>query len=105
MANERLRAALEQAGLIPDQLASLADVDVKTVNRWLAGQTMPHARHRARVAQALGAPEHELWPRAAQDEVGDLRREIIGAWRDTPPGDAVSPPIDSRSSIYIPLHP
>ena len=75
--NERLRQAINQAGLEPEQLADLVEVDVKTVQRWLSGRT-PYARLRARVAGALGREEHELWPDAAVQPIGedDSRREI-----------------------------
>lgn len=61
--NEKLRQALKDAGLEDEQLADLIQVDVKTVRRWLAGST-PYPRHRTRVARALGAAEHQLWPDA-----------------------------------------
>ena len=81
MANERLRAAIHQAGLDPDELAARLQVDVKTVQRWIAGQTVPYTRHRARVAQALGRSEHELWPEvAAEPDQEDPRREVLGFW-------------------------
>lgn len=80
MANDRLRAAITQAGLDVDELARRADVDTKTVRRWLSGRT-PYGRHRARVAQILGRTEHELWPEVAiPAEPPDARREILGAY-------------------------
>lgn len=81
MANQRLLAALRQAGLDQDQLAELVKVDVKSVGRWLAGTTTPYARHRAKVAKALGVSERELWPQTAIEiPAEDPRREIQGAW-------------------------
>jgi transcriptional regulator with XRE-family HTH domain len=59
--NENLRAALQQTGLAPDDLAQIAGVDVRTVRRWLSGGT-PYARQRAKVARALDTTEHDLWP-------------------------------------------
>ncbi|MGH2916505.1 MAG: helix-turn-helix domain-containing protein [Solirubrobacteraceae bacterium] len=80
MANERLRAAIAQAGIDNDQLATQLDVDSKTVERWLAGRT-PYARHRTRVARILGCDEDQLWPEAASPAVrDDARREIAGVW-------------------------
>ncbi len=66
MGNEQLRQALRNAGLEVDDVAVKAEVDVKTVRRWVAGRT-PRARYRRRVADALGVPERVLWP----DEVPD----------------------------------
>jgi hypothetical protein len=79
VANERLRRAITQAGLDTDQLALLADVDVRTVYRWVAGR-IPYARHRAKVTEILGREEHELWPEVGQPSGQDIRAEILGAW-------------------------
>jgi lambda repressor-like predicted transcriptional regulator len=59
--NENLRAALEQAGLSPDDLAQIVAVDVRTVRRWLSGGT-PYPRQRGKVARALDTTEQHLWP-------------------------------------------
>lgn len=81
MGNERLRAAIAQAGLDADQLATLVEVDVKSVQRWIAGAAVPYTRHRTRVAKALRRPEQELWPEVATRLSGeDAREEIIGAF-------------------------
>jgi hypothetical protein len=61
VANDTLRAALEHAGLAPDDLAEIVAVDVRTVRRWLSGGT-PYARQRGKVARALDTTEHHLWP-------------------------------------------
>ncbi len=50
MANENLKTALQHAGMQPDDLAELVDVDVKTVRRWLYG-ALPYPRHRTRIAK------------------------------------------------------
>lgn len=80
MANERLRAALRDAGIDSDRLAELIGVDVKTVGRWLTGPGGPTPRHRAAVARALGRSELELWPENRDRAADDLRREILGVW-------------------------
>jgi transcriptional regulator with XRE-family HTH domain len=59
--NEHLRAAITRSGLTLEEFADIAGVDVKTVQRWLAGRT-PYPRHRTRVAAALDTTEHALWP-------------------------------------------
>ena len=61
VANENLRAALGQAGLSPDDLARIVEVDARTVRRWLSGGT-PYPRQRAKAARALDSTEHDLWP-------------------------------------------
>jgi transcriptional regulator with XRE-family HTH domain len=79
--NERLRQAISQAGLEPEQLADRVEVDIKTLQRWLAGRT-PHPRLRARLARALGREERELWPELAIEAPEDSESggEIQGAW-------------------------
>jgi transcriptional regulator with XRE-family HTH domain len=64
VANDNLRAALQQAGLTADDLAEIVTVDVRTVRRWLSGRT-PYPRQRGKVARALDATEHNLWPETA----------------------------------------
>jgi transcriptional regulator with XRE-family HTH domain len=64
VANENLRAALQQAGLQPDELAQIVQVDIRTVRRWLSGRT-PYPRQRGKVARALDTTEHDLWPEIA----------------------------------------
>jgi transcriptional regulator with XRE-family HTH domain len=61
--NEHLRTAITRSGLTVEEFADIVGVDVKTVQRWLAGR-IPYPRHRTRVAGALGTTEHALWPDA-----------------------------------------
>lgn len=91
MSNEQLRQALRNAGLEVDDLALRAEVDVKTVRRWLSGRT-PRSRYRRRVADALGVPEQTLWPDApagpdqAEDTIGETIEALAAAeapdWRE-----------------------
>jgi phosphoglycolate phosphatase-like HAD superfamily hydrolase len=64
MANDKLRAALQHAGLGPDDLAQIIEVDIRTVRRWLSGRT-PYPRQRGKVTRALDTIEHDLWPEIA----------------------------------------
>jgi transcriptional regulator with XRE-family HTH domain len=64
VANDNLRAALQQAGLTPDDLAQIVEVDVRTVRRWLSGRT-PYPRQRGKVARALDTTQTDLWPEIA----------------------------------------
>jgi transcriptional regulator with XRE-family HTH domain len=59
--NEHLRTAITRSGLTLEEFADIVGVDVKTVQRWLAGR-VPYAGNRARVAGALDTAEHALWP-------------------------------------------
>ena len=80
MANERLRQALHRAGLDVEELAEKAEVDAKTVGRWLGGR-VPRPRSRAKVAQALGVEEIDLWPDiAAPSLTRDHGRELAGVY-------------------------
>ena len=67
MANERLRAALLQRGVTPNELAESVGVDPKTIERWIGGR-VPYRRHRYRVASRLGIDEAYLWPGALAAE-------------------------------------
>ena len=86
MSNERLRHALQSAGLQPDDLAERLDVDVKTIGRWLSGRT-PTSRHRARTVEILGQrieiTEHELWPDVAASPARDDTRELVAIYADS----------------------
>ena len=44
MENEHLRTAITRAGLTLEEFADIVQVDVKTVQRWLAGRTAPYPR-------------------------------------------------------------
>ncbi|APE32858.1 hypothetical protein BOX37_01475 [Nocardia mangyaensis] len=61
-ANERLRDAVFNARLTPNQLAEVVQVDPKTVQRWIGQGRIPYPVHQHSIAVALGVPEHELWP-------------------------------------------
>jgi hypothetical protein len=71
-----LRAQLDAAGL-----AAAVSVDVKTVNRWLAGR-LPHQRTRLAVADVLGETEADLWPHARPDLApgAEATAEVVGAF-------------------------
>src|SRR3954451_22750320 len=70
MANERLRRAIQRAGLRLDDVAAHVEIDVKTAERWITKGRLPHARNRVRTAQLLGLDELELWPEAADGRNG-----------------------------------
>lgn len=68
MANERLRAALLERGATLADLATAAEVDPKTVERWITQGRTPYRRHRYVVAAFLGVDEAYLWPGALSRE-------------------------------------
>jgi hypothetical protein len=70
MANERLRRAIQQAGLGLDDVADHVGVDVKTAERWITKGRLPHARNRAQAVCLLSVDELELWPEAGERRNG-----------------------------------
>ncbi|MFJ9368899.1 XRE family transcriptional regulator [Nocardia sp. NPDC101769] len=78
---QRLESAMLRAGIDSAALAAAVKVDVKTVNRWLAGR-VPHRRTRLEVAAALGETEESLWPSARPDiQAGaPATAEVLGAY-------------------------
>src|SRR6266496_6075555 len=63
MSNERLRKAMANARVSVEDVADAAEVNPKTVQRWLSGR-VPYARHRWAVAKLLQEDEAFLWPEA-----------------------------------------
>jgi hypothetical protein len=68
MVNDRLRTAMEAAGLTTDVVATQLDVDAKTVERWIATGRTPYPRHRVAFARLVGREAGELWPTARDTE-------------------------------------
>ena len=60
--NERLRVALREHGLTPQDLAHALNVDAKTIERWIGAGRTPYPRHRYAVAERLGVAAEDLWP-------------------------------------------
>ncbi|WP_305788366.1 helix-turn-helix domain-containing protein [Symbioplanes lichenis] len=77
MPNERLRTAMLERGLTTAELAEAANVDPKSVERWISGRT-PYRRHRYAVASRLGVDEVFLWPDAlSPDQVASASESEI----------------------------
>jgi hypothetical protein len=90
MANERLRMAMAKAHADVEVIANAAEVDPKTVQRWLSGR-VPHARHRWAVANLLHEDEGWLWPSARPDLApgAEATSEVVAAYAhraDVPTG-------------------
>lgn len=64
MVNERFRRAMHRSGHDLASLAAAAEVSTKSVERWIAGDSIPYPRTRYRVAAVLGEDEGYLWPEA-----------------------------------------
>lgn len=82
MANERLRSAMMRRRTSTSVLASVAEVDPKTVSRWLGGR-IPHPRHRIAVAKFLREDEDFLWPGAEHNRrrrTEEGTGEIVANW-------------------------
>src|SRR3954470_3239393 len=77
MANERLRRAIQQAGLRLEDVAEHVEIDVKTAERWITKGRLPHARNRARTAQLLRVDELELWPELTDERRGGSDSELV----------------------------
>lgn len=77
--NERLRSAIKKAQVTIDDLAGVAEVDPKTVQRWLNGR-VPHARHRWAVARHLHEDDSYLWPQSSQHASSTAADEVLNAY-------------------------
>lgn len=63
MPNDRLRAAIDAAGMTIEDVSARVQVDPKTVGRWVYSDVRrPHRTTRQRVAQLLRVEEGHLWP-------------------------------------------
>lgn len=81
MANERLRSAMDRRRATVAQLATTAEVDPKTVSRWLGGR-IPHPRHRWAIAKLLHEDQEFLWPgiERRSTEPAASTAEIVSAY-------------------------
>jgi predicted site-specific integrase-resolvase len=57
MPNDRLRDALMNANLTPDEVAPQLKVDPKTVERWITTGRAPYPKHRHKLAAILRKSE------------------------------------------------
>src|SRR4051794_11247209 len=67
MTNERLRAAITDAGLTLQEFGEKVGVDPKTVERWIGTNRIPHRTHRMAAARLLGKSDVFLWPATDSD--------------------------------------
>jgi transcriptional regulator with XRE-family HTH domain len=84
--NERLRTTMLRAGLSVAELADCAGVEIKTVERWISLERVPHRQHRWAAARRLGVDESYLWPEvlsrspARRDDAA--RSELVEVYPD-----------------------
>jgi transcriptional regulator with XRE-family HTH domain len=62
-----------RAGISIEELADCAEVDTKTVERWISGGRLPHRQHRWATARRLGVDETYLWPDVLRSSPGRRR--------------------------------
>ncbi|GJF07281.1 helix-turn-helix domain-containing protein [Pseudonocardia sp. D17] len=78
MANDRLRAAIDAAGLTIEQVSVGVEVDPKTVERWVYSDARrPHRTTRLRVAQLLRVEETHLWPADRRPSAAPAVAELV----------------------------
>lgn len=75
MTNERLRAAITNAGLNLQTFSERVGVDPKTVERWISTDRLPHRTHRMTAAGILGKNDGFLWPATASDRISQSATE------------------------------
>ncbi|MFE5867221.1 XRE family transcriptional regulator [Streptomyces roseifaciens] len=66
MPNERLRAVMASGGWTHATLAEAAEVDPKSVERWVNLGRTPRRRTALKAAESLGEDVHALWPALRQ---------------------------------------
>jgi transcriptional regulator with XRE-family HTH domain len=77
--NERLRRAMMSAGHDVDSLASAVGASLKSVRRWLSGDSVPYPKTRYRVAAVVGEDESYLWPDVA-DRAALAGAELVATY-------------------------
>ena len=60
--NHALAARTREKGFSEGRLATAAGVDIKTVGRWVRGESLPQAVNARAAADALGCDPQALWP-------------------------------------------
>ncbi|MBT8165016.1 MAG: helix-turn-helix domain-containing protein [Acidimicrobiia bacterium] len=83
--NERLREAMDRAGVSTDRLAEAVGVDPKSVWRWTSQGVVPRRiGYKARIADILGVDESDIWPTppsaARVGEDREVTEEVATAW-------------------------
>ncbi|WP_037912139.1 helix-turn-helix transcriptional regulator [Actinacidiphila yeochonensis] len=94
MANERLRATMAAAGWTYAGLAAVAEVDPKSVERWVNLGRTPRRETALRAAEALGEDMFALWPSLRQARAARAVSPELVALYERRAGVALSAYID-----------
>ena len=88
--NERLRRAVFEARMTPEQLARKLDVDPKTVRAWITKGRRPYPVHQFAAAVEIGVPEKELWPDPIRTSGGRVVDERSLGYTAPPPDSDIA---------------
>lgn len=87
--NDKLRYYMDRKGLDAQALAELIEVDAKTVERWLTGESRPYRDNARRAAEALDCDRSDIWPDLfpimAPPSAGTVAVSVYGSRADVPP--------------------
>jgi hypothetical protein len=78
--NERLRQALNKAGVDIDDLARATGASHDTARRWIKPGRTPQRRYRIPVVRLLKCDEADLWPELASPGLDTATAEIVNAY-------------------------
>jgi hypothetical protein len=78
--NERLRQALNKAGVDIDDLARATGASHDTARRWIKPGRTPQRRYRVPVVRLLKCDEADLWPELASPGLEIATAEIVNAY-------------------------
>lgn len=112
--NVRLRAALLDANLTHEALASSMGIDAKSVERWVNTGRTPYPRHAHAAAKILGVDAFYLWP-ALEDRTAAKaapRDEVVACyvsrgavpmtlWRDVLAGASAAIDISVACGLFL----
>jgi hypothetical protein len=89
LVNERLRRALNEAGLDIDDLARATGASNETARRWITPGRTPQRRYRVVVARLVKRDEADLWPEVATPAPDTATSEVVNVYpgRDRVPAD------------------
>jgi hypothetical protein len=87
--NERLRQALNEAGVDIDNVARATGASHRTVERWISPGRTPQRRYRIVVARLVKRDEADLWPELEAATADTSTSEVVNVYsgRDGVPAD------------------
>lgn len=78
--NERLRAAILDAGLTNEALAAQVELDPKSVHRWVTKGVVPRRTTARKAAEVLGVAVGLLWPELDLGTKQAAQLEVVGLY-------------------------